>query len=279
MRRFREALTLIIEAFISGFDGFINNAVGVLTMDLQDDMFEGVFITVMLISETVILPTATSIIAVCFFIEFMKISLKMDMFKWEYAISALAKFAIARAALSIAPGFIMAIYRIGTEFIDTAYGMRGASSLYDSVWIHIYSFIYDLHWTHALAMAGLMGLIFLGVFVVGVFILVMAYARMFEIFLYISVSPLAVAFLPLENSNITKRFALNFAAVVLQGLIMLVIVMIYNSLMRSIFANLNTLTADWTGFGVLLGTMLVVTLTLVTSIMKSGTLAKAILGQ
>lgn len=279
MSRFRDSILNIIYNLIQIFDTNIGKTRNILAMDLEDGIFSGVFGTVMWVSDNMILPTATSIIAVCFFIEFMKISLKMDMFKWEYAISTLAKFAIARAALSIAPAFLLAIYRIGAGFINSTVSTDTPLSLQGAVFSPITDFMNDLKWQEVLAMSATLVIIFLAVFVVGIFILVMAYARMFEILIYLSVSPLAVAFLPLENSGITKRFILNFAAVVLQGVIMLIIVMIYSSLVGALFETAETGLSGWGLVASMAGTMLVATLTLITAIMKGGSLAKSALGQ
>jgi hypothetical protein len=284
MKDFVMAFTFIIEACVFGFDDFISQAIVVLTMDVNDGIFSAAYTTATTVSNTVIKPTATSIIALCFFVEFMKMALKMDMFKWEWAVSAMAKFAIAKAALDIAPDFIMAIYRIGTGFItgtSETGGLKNSASLYSNAWWPIYERIYDMHWSAALAAAMPLMIIFLATFIVSILVVVMAYARMFEILIYIAVSPLAVAFLPLENSGITKRFVLNFASVVLQGVIMLIIIIIFNSIVGGLFNTLDTSNFEesWRAVLTLCGTMLVSVLTLVVTIMKSGGIAKSILGQ
>jgi len=283
MGDFKDALFVILLEYIAIFDNHIQTAVGILTLNSDNAVFEAALDMARDISHNVIRPTATSIIAICFFIEFMKLSLKMDMFKWEYGVSALAKFAVAKAALDIAPDFVMAIYARGTQWIMSvnetmAFGLVGdAHFVLDRIRT-------DATWLQALAVAVTMSIIFLGVMVIGVFVVVMAYARMFEILIYISVAPLPVAFLPLENSGVTKRFALNFAAVVLQGVIMLIIIRLYNTLSTALFDGLRDKLIDedgdmWFQIVLLLGTMLMSTLTLTVAIMKSSSIAKSILGQ
>jgi hypothetical protein len=203
----------------------------------------------------------------------------MDLFKWEWAILSLVKMAIAKAALDVAPDFIMAIYRIGAGFITQTNALPNNAamlSIYDSVGPYIRTHFEGegTGFFEMLALVGPLNIMFIAVFIVGVFMTVMAWARMFEIMIYIAASPLAVAFLPLENSGITKKFFLNFAAVVLQGLIMLVIVVFFNALAEILFVKAEQLTL----FGTL-SAMLMFVILLATMVVKSGSLAKSILGQ
>jgi len=280
---FKDAITAIIGVLMLDFDDFLDKALDVLTMSSlsTDPIFSGAYTVAVRISDRAVKPTATSIIAICFLIEFLKLSLKMDMFKWEYAVSALAKFAIAKSALDIAPDFIMAIYGKGTTMITEAYSSYGfgGGSLFSTAWGSLETLMTSIGWVEALAMSSVLTIIFLAVYVAGIFILVMAYARMIEIIMYISVTPLAVAFVPLENSGITKKFALNFAAVVLQGVLMIVIIMIFNALTSDLLGSVTSSGDTWGDVVRISGTMLVVTLTLVTATVKSGSIAKSILGQ
>jgi len=281
MSGFIEVISALFKTFILLFDENIAKSVNVLSMDITTDaIFSGVYSTATGISNIIVKPTATSIVAICFLIEFLKLSLKMDMFKWEYAISALAKFAIAKSALDIAPDFMLAVYARGTQMIArTTVGNVSLFSSVDSIFTDVMA---SAGFFQAIALALAVSIIFLAVMVIGIFILVMAYARIFEIILYISVAPLPIAFIPLENSGITKKFALNFASVVLQGLIMLVILLLFNALVRNslldAFAEIDT-GNSWEAIGRLSGTLLVATLTLVTAVMKSGSIAKSVLGQ
>ena len=282
---FATAARKMFEAMLLSFDGFLAYAVAILSADVGSPILAPIYDVVTKISTFVITPTATSIIALCFFIEFMKLSLKMDMFKWEWAVSAMAKFAVAKAALGIAPDFLLGIYQTGTGFIKTASSTFGLTnnSTYYIVTKQLFELMTDMKFFEELACIFVLFIPILVVWVVGIFLIVMSYARMFEIMLYIAVSPLPIAFLPLENSNITKKFVLNFSAVVLQGLIMLVIVIIFQGFIGSfltLFIEMMSQDGDkYVQIVAIAAAMLCSALTLLVMTMKSGQVAKSVLGQ
>jgi hypothetical protein len=276
----KEGILAIIEAFLTGFGLNIDEAVRILCMELETGDFSEVYNTALDISSNVVAPVATTIIGLCFFIEFLKMSIKVDMFKWEWAISAMFKFAVAKSALDITPQFLLAIYQKGTQLVTGANEHISTSAALDTISSGIRTLLENGEWYDALVIAITMSLIFIAVWAVGVFVIVMAYARTFEIILYMAVAPLPVAFLPLENSQITKRFALSFAAVIVQGLIMLVTIMLFNAVAGNLLtAEVDENSPMFPQIMAMSGQMLIATLCLITTIMKSGSIAKTVLGQ
>jgi hypothetical protein len=276
---FKDGILAIIKALLGGFELNINEALTILADPLATGDFAVVYNTALDISRNVVAPVATSIIGLCFFIEFLKLSIKVDMFKWEWAISAMFKFAVAKSALDITPQFLLAIYEKGTQLLTGAQNNVETGASLDTIANGIQSILGGSTWYQALALAATMSIIFIAVWAVGIFVIVMAYARTFEIILYISVAPLPVAFLPLENSQITKRFALSFAAVVVQGLIMIVTIMLFNSIAGGLVGDVDTSKSMFGQILELSGKMLVAVLCLITTMMKSGSIAKTVLGQ
>jgi hypothetical protein len=281
MGKFKTAILQIIVGLLNGFGENLEKAINVLTMNLTDgtSMFSGVYDIAVQVSDDVIAPIASSIIGLCFFIEFMKISIKMDMFKWEYAITAMAKFAVAKSALDIAPDFLLAFYQKGSQLVTETANLVNTTQTVDTVATNVNNILASSTWYEALALAATMSLIFLAVWTVGVFVLVMAYARIFEIVLYISVAPLPVSFLPLENSQITKRFALNFVAVIIQGVIMLITILLFNAMITASDFTYDGSKNIFEQILPMAGNMLIATLCLITMIMKSGSIAKTVMGQ
>ncbi|MCL1824129.1 MAG: hypothetical protein FWG44_08000 [Oscillospiraceae bacterium] len=155
----------------------------------------------------------------------------------------------------------------------------------------------------ATAVVVTVSVVFLASLAVGIIIRVIAFARAFEIAIYCAISPIPVSFLPLEDnggSRITKNFFLNFAAVVFQGVLIVIILQIYNifssEIIFSFFDTATTLAnkmyseqAWWhsvTGpprmgeaFILIIettGALLLCILVLIMAILKSGQMAKSI---
>ena len=84
---------------------------------------------------------------------------------------------------------------------------------------------------------------YLAVTVMGGVIWIIVYGRLFEMMLYWLVAPLPLATLPSkEHSQAAKTYFKNFAAIMLQGVLMLLCVVIYSALSWN---NVNTSTIDW----------------------------------
>jgi len=125
----------------------------------------------------------------------------------------------------------------------------------------------------------------LAILAAGLFIQVVAFSRMFEIYVYIAVSPLPAAFFPLGNgdgtgfSRITARFIRGFAAVCLQGVIMILCLNIFGTIMATAVAGM-TPPVGTDGVASVIGlatAMLLGSIVLVMSVAKAGSWAKSIL--
>jgi hypothetical protein len=134
-------------------------------------------------------------------------------------------------------------------------------------------------WYESLALCSVLGIVFLAVMIVGVIVVVMAYARAIEILLYIAIAPLPCSFVLMDNGQVTKRFLLQFLGVVLQGVLMLVIIIIFQKLVMAITGEINTTAPGdvWMTITGYASSMLIATITLMAAIVKSGSLAKQML--
>ncbi|GHU54531.1 hypothetical protein FACS1894132_09310 [Clostridia bacterium] len=279
MGKFKDALLAIIQALVGQFDNNVATAINVLRIDFNSDPIFSVVYTTCGTIAGVIVPVATSICGLCFLIEFIKISLKMDMLKLETFFACLIKFAIAKASLDIAPTFLLAIYEQGMGIIGNGALSGGSSTFSAIVSANIQTILGGASWYEALAFCATMSIMFVAVMIIGLMIVVMAYGRTFELLLYFAVAPLPAAFLCLENSQITKKFFLNFASVVLQGVLMLIVLGIFNSFVGAILDPTTFTGTTWQQMTAMMGQMLIATITLATVLMKTGSLSKAVLGQ
>lgn len=280
MDKLKEMLVDILFGFLFGLNGEIASATAVLS----DDVFNGpVYTSVMGISN--ILKTfATTIIAICFLISAFKMALKFDDLKIEHIMKVCVLFVISKAALDITPTLLQAIYGtcakwIGLVSVGTGFDVTTARQQVDAI-------------VQQLDIWGMIGAFFgillpiLATKIVGVMVGVIAWVRKFELLMYVAVSPIPMAFLPLslgeggQQSRIPKKFILSFAAVALQGVLILVCCQIYNAITAEVIQNALDAAQTQTPsdavstivFGFFMSSII-----LITAIMKCGSVAKSVL--
>lgn len=269
MSAFEEWVYEWIMAMLGRFDTNITDAVNVLTKDL----FSGDMYTMAQGIANVVTPIALTIITIVFLIEFLKITIQMDILKWEYMLKVFFKFVFAKVTIDVSFKLMSAIYATGAEWIAQTGDVQG--TLGASVSTAIEKLIKDLGFFECLGLMASMAIPFLAIWLAGLIIVAISYARMFEMYMYISVSPLPCAFLPGEGTGrITKKFFLSFAAVVLQGLFIILSIKLYQSLCSSIIIKNVQSSQSITDitFNMLLGAFV-----LIMAITKSGGWAKSIL--
>lgn len=260
-----------IISVISKFDGSVESAVNVLTQNV----FTGDMYNMAIGISNVIKPIALTIVGLCFVIEFIKITIRMDILKWEYGLTLFFKLVFAKAAMDISVDFLMAIYATAAEWIERT--AQAGGTLGAEVGAAIQSSIENMGWQEALGLVCTMGICFLGIWICGIILVVIAYARMFELLIYISVSPLPCAFLPMEDSGATRiarRYFTTFAAVCLQGLFMVISIKLYQAICTS---TIIPLVQGTTEMSEVMFNMLIGALVLVMAVIKSASWAKSIM--
>lgn len=269
MKNFAEAIITWICNILIGFDTKINGCVDILQEDIMsasNPMFQ--------LAQNIahlITPVALTIISICFLIEFLKISIKMDILKWEFALKVFTLLALSQAVISAAPFFLSAIYSTGADMVGMAMGNQPCT-IGQNAANELTALTTDMKWGPMLGIAMTMLVPLLAIQACTIIIRVMAYARMFEIIVHVAISPIPCAFLPLEGSQMTKKFFLSFAAVSLQGLFMIICVRLFGVIITSSLAGTSGGTADDIVFNLLVGALV-----LVMSIIKTGQWSKSIL--
>jgi hypothetical protein len=220
----------------------------------------------------IIKPIALTIISIIFLIEFLKITIKMDILKWEYGLRIFFKLVFAKVAIDISFSLLTAIYATAAEWIQGAGAVN--STLGATVSSAINKLIINMTWYEALGLVSTMGISFLAIWISGILIVVVAYARMFELYVYIAIAPLPCAFLPLEESRIAKKYFLSFAGVCLQGLFIIISIKLYQAICSDVLIDAinNSATLADIAYNMLLGSLV-----LVMAVVKSGTWAKNIM--
>lgn len=255
-----------IKDILLSIDGDIENVVTILKDDWfnpSNDIYVYDFIMGV---QDIITPIALIIITICFLIEFLKITIQMDILKWEYGLKCFFKLAFAKVCIEGSTLFLGAIYSTATEWASNI----GTTSvtLGSDMWALMEPMLADLDGWSKLGVVMSSGITLTALSLSVLIIEVMAYARNFEISLLLAVAPLPCAFLPLEDggmSRIPVKYVLSFASTCLAGVFMIMSVRLYGVIALKIVEG-----AVSRGLNGMLGRVLLATLVLVMAIVKSG---------
>lgn len=277
----KDGLRDFVAWVLERFDALVLDAQAILTGDLGGSWNQ------ILALSNIIKPFCLTIIGLCLLIELAKVASKVDLLKWEHGLKIGVKMVLAKVCLDTAPVFLKACYVQANAWVtalSTEYQPIGAS-MADSIRALDTSAI---GLGQALWLAMSMLLVLLGILACGLVIKVIAYGRMFELYVYLAVSPIPCAFFPLGDgtgdgmSRVTAKFLKSFAAVCLQGVMMIVCIRIFNIIMGSaVGTQLSDILKSSQEVGAKLSdvgyTMLMGAIVLVMSITKCGSWAKGIL--
>ncbi|MBE5877244.1 MAG: hypothetical protein E7290_10210 [Lachnospiraceae bacterium] len=229
------------------------------------------------------------IIGICMLIELSKIFSKVDVLKWEHGLKVGVKVVLAKVCVDQAPDFLKACYRQCTNFITH---MKNGGYGTDIDISDICADVIDPYIDGVSGLGNAIGLLVsvlllqIGIKICGVLVAVMAYGRIFEILVYVIISPIPCAFLPLgEGDNLSRipmKFFKNYIAVCLQGVMMYVCIKLFGSLLLNSFqTKVNGTLSSGVSNSVMVSDlcydMLLFTIVLVMSITKCSSWAKSIM--
>ena len=274
-------LNMLIGAFNS-FDEFVNNAASLLSGDSSILDVDKVWIRVLRMSSY-LKPFCYTIIGICLLIEIVNVLSKVDVIKWEHGIKVAIKIVLSKVMIDGAPTFLLACYKQSASWINListsniTIGSKMQKTLEQDV-----NSIKGL-WSVIMLIISI-NLLVWAIKVCGMFIQVIAFGRMFELFVYLCISPLPFAFFPLGDGNgggysrITKKFILSFVGICLHGVMIIICIKLFNIIMFSVVTKMDTAGADSTTtisnicFAMLLGGVV-----LAMSCAKAGSWAKSVL--
>lgn len=255
------------QRFISG----ILDSVHIMTTDYNTSL-PHVSSTMQSIEDAV-LGLGLSIVAILFMVEIITtMSGKLDGARWEDVVKIIFKAVIARSILFWAPTFLGAIYyKIGTVIsvigdFDTASTSAILDAIHDSIDASFPSGSGIIASIKQLATWATYLPNFVLMFISYIITIAISYGRTIEILILTSLAPIPLSFIPFsQTSDVPKRYLLNYSAVVLQGLALIVCFKIY----------LGLLAGGSSGDVMYMTTMTVV---LLLCIGKSSTWAKTLVG-
>ena len=261
----------LLISFISSMLGTFDTAINGVSVILGADIFSGDMYNMSVTVANTVKPIALTIVTICFLVEFLKKTIKMDILKWEYGLTVFFKLVFAKGCIDLASPLLSAIYATVAEWLSK---LSHKSTFGATQKILIEQSLKGMDFWGVLGVAMSCMLVFLAVWVLSIIMNVMAYARKIELLVYLSVSPIPFAFLPLEDGNssrIPRKYVLNFASVSLQGLFMIISCKLFTSIVTE-FTSTTGANAMDLSYNLLLGVMI-----LAVAIFKSGSWAKSVL--
>lgn len=232
-----------------------------------------VFTFIKSINTNVVLPIAAIILTAILCIELIQVVMRknsmQDTDTFEF-FKYIIKMWIAVWLVSHAFDFSMAVFDVAQSMISKAAGVVGTSA---NITLGNFDAMVDALKTKELGtLIGIAletGLVKFSLTILSILITVILYGRMIEIYIYCSVA--AIPFSTMGNkewSSIGTNYIKSLFALGLQGLFILIFFGIYAVLVKTVnFTDIHTSILQVLAYGLILGVMM----------MKSGSIAKAIL--
>lgn len=273
---FKELLLGGIQANLESMFLDINDKVGAVATDVGKTPMGwngDVFAFIKSINDSVIIPIAGLIITAVLCIELINMVMQKnnmhDTDTFEF-FKYIIKMWIAVWLVSHAFEFSMAVFDVAQHIVNKAAGVINTSATVSGDQIVAMMDILKEKGLGELVMILFeTSLIKVAIQVISVVIMLVVYGRMFEIYVYSSVS--AIPFATMGNKEwgqIGTNYIKGLFALGLQGLFLMVCLGIYAVLVKTIkITDIHTSTMTILGYAVLLGLMM----------LKSGTLAKSVL--
>lgn len=273
---FKDLLLGGIQANLESMFLDINDKVGAIATDVGKTPmgWNGqVFSFIKSINDSVIIPIAGLIITAVLCIELINMVMQKnnmhDTDTFEF-FKYIIKMWIAVWLVSHAFQFSMAVFDVAQHMVNKAAGVINTSAVISGD--QIVTMVEGLKEKGLGELVMILfetSLIKVAIQVISIVIMLVVYGRMFEIYVYSSVS--AIPFATMGNKEwgqIGTNYIKGLFAIGLQGLFLMVCLGIYAVLVKTIqIADIHTSTFTILGYAVLLGLMM----------LKSGTLAKSVL--
>ena len=273
---FKDIMIDIIKDNLSAMLVDINDKVGTVAGEVgktPSSWNSEVFTFIKSINTNVVLPIAAIILTAILCIELIQVVMRknsmQDTDTFEF-FKYIIKMWIAVWLVSHAFDFSMAVFDVAQSMIGKAAGVVGTSA---NITPGNFDAMVDALKTKELGtLIGIAletGLVKFSLTILSILITVILYGRMIEIYIYCSVA--AIPFSTMGNKewgSIGTNYIKNLFALGLQGLFILIFFGIYAVLVKTVnFTDIHTSILQVLAYGLILGVMM----------MKSGSIAKAIL--
>ncbi|HHV3270273.1 TPA: VirB6/TrbL-like conjugal transfer protein, CD1112 family [Streptococcus agalactiae] len=273
---FKEIMIDIIKDNLSAMLVDINDKVGTVAGEVgktPSSWNSEVFAFIKSINTNVVLPIAAIILTAILCIELIQVVMRknsmQDTDTFEF-FKYIIKMWIAVWLVSHAFDFSMAVFDVAQSMISKAAGVVGTSAnITPGNFDAMVEALKTKELGTLIGIAFETGLVKFSLTILSILITVILYGRMIEIYIYCSIA--AIPFSTMGNkewSNIGTNYIKSLFALGLQGLFILIFFGIYAVLVKTVnFTDIHTSILQVLAYGLILGVMM----------MKSGSIAKAIL--
>ena len=273
---FKDIMIDIIKDNLSAMLVDINDKVGTVAGEVgktPSSWNSEVFTFIRSINTNVVLPIAAIILTAILCIELIQVVMRKnsmhDTDTFEF-FKYIIKMWIAVWLVSHAFDFSMAVFDVAQSMIGKAAGVVGTSAnITPGNFDAMVEALKTKELGTLIGIALETGLVKFSLTILSILITVILYGRMIEIYIYCSVA--AIPFSTMGNkewSNIGTNYIKSLFALGLQGLFILIFFGIYAVLVKTVnFTDIHTSILQVLAYGLILGVMM----------MKSGSIAKAIL--
>lgn len=285
MDALKQSLLEMILSAMNGFDSMVDNAQSVLTGGAFN--VTAVWNSVITLSNA-LKPFCYVVIGICLLIEIAQVAAKVDIIKWEHGLKLCVKMVFARLCIDIAPTFLRACYNQATIWINSATSVGSYTNLGSLMTRDVQTQISNI--SGIFSVIGLLAsclVLSMAIKVCGLLVQVIAFGRMFELYVYLAVSPLPCAFFPLGDgsgggmSRVTMKFFKNFIAVCLQGVMIIICIRIFYMIVGTALTTLVSTAVGGSDPTTIISdlcyTMLMAGIVLVMAVAKCGSWAKGIM--
>lgn len=233
----------------------------------------GIFSLIRNLSETVILPIAGLVLTFIMCYELIQMIIEKNnlhdldtwmFFKWVF------KTFVAVMILSNTFNIVMAVFDVSQSVVSSAAGLiEGSTDVTPSMLAEVEAKLLEMD------IGPLIGLWFQSLFIkiivpiLNILIFVIAYGRMIEIYLLVSLAPIPFATVAnRETSQVGQNYFKSLLAIAFQGFLIIVCMAIYALLVQNIATSDNAFDSIWSLLGY--------TVLLCFALFKTGSLSKSI---
>ncbi|MEK4120597.1 hypothetical protein NST44_30920 [Paenibacillus sp. FSL W8-0919] len=263
-----------IDNIKEAFDGFVEvvNDVAILVNE-GPASYPGLYATIKDI-HSAILPVGYSLLTLYFLLDFFSKTVNFQFFKWETVVSCCVKLIFAKFIMEHAFDLLDAIFAISAH-ITNMVGLQGSNANIYVDYDAIEEEYNSLGWFDKKFFAIKLLPFEICIWVIKVVIILVVFGRLFELMIYTAVSPIPISTAINDNLNGTaKRFILDYAAVCLQGIIIIIGCIVYIAISANI--TLGSFTGNGANMALWKGVLSALALLIV--VIKSNSWAKKLTG-
>ncbi len=263
-------MNAVVNLIFKYLDTQLNKVVDLLT---QDIFKKGQILYMIKTTHIYIKAIAYVIMGVILTIELIKLFTQMEKIKPEQIIKYIIKLISLTLIVEYSTDFLILLYETGSSWINSI-GSTGKITIFGLVMDPINQVNHAFNPT---AIIGDVISILIPVAIIWILtglVIVIAYGRMFELVILTAVAPIAIAFFPVENGQIFKKYILYYFAVVLQGLFIILCFKLFNTLFHQTILDYAN---DNKTYGDIFNSLLIGSLVLSISVFQTGSWAKKLM--